>query len=132
MFHLTNVYKHELFEPSFSYHMTLHIEWFTTFKSNNFGFVYLIDDKACSITRMGYIEITIDDRGALTFNDVRYIQKMRHKLISLGTLQANGFSYKSDGYRDILKVSKGELTMMRTNRIIQTIGLYGSRCCCVS
>lgn len=42
-----------IIDSDFSYHMMLHQEWFTTFRSGNFAFIYLGDDKACTIARMG-------------------------------------------------------------------------------
>lgn len=56
-----------------------------------------------------------------TLNDVKYIQEFMKKLISLGTLQENGFSYKSNGDMDIMKVSKCALIVMRANRIVGNI-----------
>ncbi|CAJ2662759.1 unnamed protein product [Trifolium pratense] len=105
-----------ILDSSCSYHMTSNREWFTTFRSGSFGFVYLGDDKACAITGIGQIKIAMDDGGVRTLTDVRYIPELRKNLISLGTLQAHGYSYKSDGDRDILKVSKGALTVMRAKR----------------
>lgn len=97
--------------------MTSHREWFTTFRSRNFGFVYIGDDKTCTITRMTQIKISMDDGGMWTLNEVRYITKLRKNLISLGTLQENGFSYRSEGDRGNMKVSKSALIMMRGNRV---------------
>lgn len=48
-----------------------------------------------------------------TLDEVRYIPKLRKNLISLGTLQKNGFYYKFDGDTNIMKLSKGELIEMR-------------------
>jgi hypothetical protein len=93
--------------------MTPNREWFTTFRSGSFRFVYLGDDKACVITGIGHVKIAMDDSGVQTLNDVRYIPELRKNLISLVTLQANGYSYSSDGDMDILKVSKGALTVMK-------------------
>lgn len=45
-------------------------------------------------------------------NEIIYIPKLRKNLIFIGTLLTNGFSYRSDGDRDIMKVSKGALTVM--------------------
>lgn len=42
-------------------------------------------------------------------------------LISLGTLQENGFSHRSDRDKDILKVNKGALTVMRKNMTVGNI-----------
>src|ERR1044072_5703622 len=45
-----------------------------------------------------------------------YVPELRKNLISLGTLQANGYSFKSDGDKETLKVSKGAMTMMKARR----------------
>lgn len=49
-------------------------------------------------------------------NNVRYIPEFRKNSISLGMLQENDFFYKSDGYRDIMKVNKGSFNAMRARR----------------
>lgn len=91
--------------------MTPHQEWFTTFKSCNLEFVYLSDDKTCTITEMGQIKIPMVDCGVGTLNDVKYISELRKRLISSYTLHANDFS----------KVNKGALTVMRPIRIAGNI-----------
>jgi len=46
----------------------------------------------------------MDDGGVRSLCDVEHISELRKNLISVGTLQANGFSYRIDGDRDTLKV----------------------------
>ena len=99
-----------------SYHMTPHREWFNSFKSGDFGYVYLGDDKPCIIKGMGQVKIALDDGGVRTLSQVRYVPEVKKNLISLGTLQANGCSFKSNGNSDILRVSKGAMTVMRAKR----------------
>lgn len=41
--------------------MTTYREWFTTFNSGNFEFVYIGNDKVCTIIRIGQIKIVMDD-----------------------------------------------------------------------
>src|ERR1044072_9138891 len=65
---------------------------------------------------MGQIKIALDDGGVRTLGEVRYVPELRKNLISLGTLQENGYSFKSDGDRETLKVSKGALTVMKARR----------------
>ena len=43
--------------------------------------------------------------------DVRYIPNLRKNLISLGTLDHNGFNFKSEG--GVLKVSKVVMTVIK-------------------
>src|ERR1044072_1255829 len=85
-----------------SYHMTPHREWFHSFREGDFGHVFLGDDKTCAITGMRQIKIALDDGGVRTLGEVRYVPELRKNLISLETLQANGYSFKSDGDRDTL------------------------------
>lgn len=44
----------------------------------------------------------MDDSGVRTLNEVRYIPELSKNLISLCTLQENGFSYKSHGDNEIM------------------------------
>lgn len=88
-------------------------KWFTTYKSHNFGFIYMGNDKPCIIIGMRQIKIVMDDSGVRTLNNVTYILKLRKNLISIGILHANNFFYKFDRDKYIMKVNKGALTVMR-------------------
>ena len=46
---------------------------------------------------------------------------MRKNLISLGILHANGFNYRSDDDRKILRVTKGVLNVMKGKRTTKNI-----------
>lgn len=73
----------------------------------------------------------LDDCGVQTLNDIKYIPEFRKNPISLGTVQENGFSYRSHRDRDILKVGKDALTVMREKRTISNIyKLLGCNWCC--
>src|ERR1044072_32213 len=87
-----------------SYHMTPHREWFHSFREGDFGFVYLGDDKTCAITGMGQVKVALEEGGVQTLGEVRYVPELRKNVISLGILQVKGYSFKSDGDRDIMKV----------------------------
>lgn len=97
-----------IFYSGYSYHMSLHQKWFTIFKLYDFGFVYLGNDTTYTIIGMGQLKIAKEDGVMWTLSDVRYIPESRKNLISLDTLQENGFSYMSDGYKDIMKISDRE------------------------
>lgn len=86
-----------------------------------FSIVYLGDDKTCDITRKRQIKIAKDDGCMRTLTDVKYIPKLRNNLISLSTLQESGLSYRSEGDRDILKVDKGALTLIRAKKTTSNI-----------
>lgn len=104
VFHLTAAQKYGFLTQDFI-NTHVHQKWFITFRSNNFEFVYLDGDKICAITRMRKL------------NDVKDISEFRKNLISLYIVLENSFSYKSNGDMDIVKASKGALTVMRTKKI---------------
>lgn len=58
----------------------------------------------------------MNDCGVQIMKDVSYIPKLRKNLISVGTLHANGFFYKSDGHMDIMKVGNEALIVMKVWR----------------
>lgn len=101
--------------------MTPHREWFNYSKLGDFGLAYLGDDTTCIITRKGKIEIALDDGGVRTLGEVRYVLELRNNLIPLGTLQANGYLFRSDGDRDIMRVSKGSMRLMMEMRNVDNI-----------
>lgn len=102
-------------------HMTPHREQFNSFKSGYFGFVYLGDDKTCTIIGKGKIKISLDDDGECMLSEVCYVPELRKNLISLGTLKGNGYAFWSDGDKDIMRVNKGAMTLMTTKRSAENI-----------
>ena len=59
------------------------------------------------------------DSVTRTLCDVRHVPDLRKNLISLGTLESNGFNYKSTN--GVMKVSKGVLTMMKGQKLAGNI-----------
>uniref|UniRef100_A0A2N9F8B2 Integrase catalytic domain-containing protein n=1 Tax=Fagus sylvatica TaxID=28930 RepID=A0A2N9F8B2_FAGSY len=68
------------------------------------------NDATCTIIGMGTIKIKMSDGVVRTLEEVRHIPDMRKNLISLGTLDSKGYSYKSEN--GIMKVSKGAMVVM--------------------
>ena len=62
---------------------------------------------------MRQFKIALEDGGVRTLGEVRYVPKLRENLISLGTIHENDYSLRSEENRDILRVSKGAMTVMR-------------------
>lgn len=79
-------------------------------------FSILGDYKTCIITRKGKIKISLDDGGVRILSEVRYVLELRKNLISMGTLQENGYSLWSNGDRDIMRVRKGAMIVIMTRR----------------
>ena len=70
---------------------------------------------------MEKIKISLDDGGVRTLSEVRYVPELRKNLISLGTLQVNGFSLWLERDRDIMKASKDSVIVMWAKRIVGNI-----------
>ena len=56
-----------------------------------------------------------------TLCNVRQIPEVKKNLISLGTLHENGYSHKTDDDREIIKICKGALIVMKGKRTKENI-----------
>uniref|UniRef100_A0A2N9G8M7 CCHC-type domain-containing protein n=1 Tax=Fagus sylvatica TaxID=28930 RepID=A0A2N9G8M7_FAGSY len=83
-----------LLDSACSFHVTPHRNWFDTYRSINCGSVRMGNDATCTIIGMGTIKIKMSDGVVRTLEEVRHIPDMRKNLISLGTLDSKGYSYK--------------------------------------
>src|SRR4051812_33923753 len=54
-------------------------------------------------------------------SEVRYVAELRNNLIFLTTLQANGYLFQLDRDKDIMRISKGVITVMTTMRTVGNI-----------
>jgi hypothetical protein len=77
------------------------------------------NDTTCTIIGMGTIKIKMSDGVVRTLEEVRHIPNMRKNLISLGTLDSKGYSYKSENV--IMKVSKGAMVVMTGQKISSNV-----------
>jgi hypothetical protein len=68
------------------------------------------DDNPCEIVGIGSVQIKTHDGMTRTLKDVRHIPGMARNLISLSTLDAEGYKYSGSG--GVVKVSKGSLVYM--------------------
>ena len=59
------------------------------------------------------MRLRLHDGAERVLQQVRYIPGLKRNLISLGTLDAKGYSYKAFG--GVLKVTKGCLVVMKGN-----------------
>ncbi|KAE8681185.1 Detected protein of unknown function [Hibiscus syriacus] len=96
-----------------SYNITPNREWFSTYRPVNSGSVYLGDDRCCNIVGIGDVRIKMHDGSVRTLSGVRHIPDLKKNLISLGTLQKNGFIPKADEDRETIRIVKGALTVMK-------------------
>ena len=99
--------------------MTPNKDWFNTCRSVNSCSVLMGNDTSCQVAGIGNIKIKMSDGVVRTVCDVRHVPDLRNNLISLGTLDCNGFSYKSTS--EVMKVSKGAMTMMKWQKLAGNI-----------
>nr|GEX32113.1 retrovirus-related Pol polyprotein from transposon TNT 1-94 [Tanacetum cinerariifolium] len=88
-----------------SFHMTPKRDFLFDFKEFNGGTVLLGDNKACAIMRKGNVRVQMKDGLSFVLENVRYIPDLKRNLISLGTLDREGYTVKLQNGR--VKVIKG-------------------------
>ncbi|KAK9073212.1 hypothetical protein SSX86_007536 [Deinandra increscens subsp. villosa] len=84
--------EHEwILDSGCSYHMTPLKSCFKDFKEVKKGTVQLGDDRPCEIMGIGSMVLRLGNGTELELHDVRFIPKLRRSLISLGTLEKEGY-----------------------------------------
>jgi hypothetical protein len=106
--HLVNSW---LLDSSCSFYVTSNRGWFDTYRSVNSGIVTMGNGAHCTITGIGNIKIRMFEGVVRALCDVRHVQEVEKNLISLGTLDSNGFCFKSEGR--VMKVVKGAMVVMK-------------------
>ena len=97
-----------ILDSACSFHICTNKDWFSSYKPVQKGDVVRMGDyNPRDIVGIGSIRIKTDDGMTHTLKNVRYISGMARNLISLSTLDAEGFKYS--GSNGVLKVSKGSL-----------------------
>jgi hypothetical protein len=97
-----------------SFHVTSNRDWFDTYRSVNYGIVTMGNGAHCKMTSIANIGIKMFDGVVKTLCDVRHVPYVEKNMISFGTLDSNGFGYKSEG--GIMKVTKGVMVVMMGSR----------------
>jgi hypothetical protein len=100
-----------ILDSACSFHKTLNRDWFDTYRSVNSGIVTMGNGAHCKITGIGNIRIKMFDGVVRTLCDVRLVPKVEKNLILLGTLNLNGYGYKSVG--GVMKVTKAAMVVMK-------------------
>ncbi|GJX94185.1 hypothetical protein Tco_0348771 [Tanacetum coccineum] len=93
-----------------SYHMTHMRDFLYDFKVVDGGLVRLGDNRTCIIKGTGKVKIQLHDGSSFILEDVRYVPGLRRSLISLGTLEKEGYTMKMQMGR--IKEIKGCWVMM--------------------
>ncbi|KAK3030465.1 hypothetical protein RJ639_039150 [Escallonia herrerae] len=100
-----------ILNTSFSYHMCPNRDWFVIYRSFDGGKVLMENDVACKMVVIDSIQIRMHYGIVRNLIDVRYVPELRKNLISLGTLDSNGCSYRATG--GVMRIMKGALVVMK-------------------
>ncbi|GJT03991.1 zinc finger, CCHC-type containing protein [Tanacetum coccineum] len=90
-----------------SYHMTPRRDFLFDFKEFNGGTVLLGDNRECAIKGTKKVRVQMKDGLSFVLENVLYIPELKRNLISLGTLDREGYTVKLQNGR--VKVIKGSL-----------------------
>jgi hypothetical protein len=105
-----------LLDSGSSFHVTSNKEWFSSYKSGDFGVVYQADGTPQHIIGMGDIKIKTEAGDEVMLQDVRYMPRARRNLISLGELHGKGYLYYGDRDNSIMKVKANKKLVMKGKR----------------
>ncbi|KAH9670574.1 hypothetical protein KPL70_017033 [Citrus sinensis] len=98
-----------------TWHVTSRREWFHTYAPISGGSIYMGNDHALGIAGIGTIKIKIFDGTIRTIGEVRQVNGLKKNLLSLGQMDSHG--YKTHVKNGIMKIVKGVLVLMKTEKI---------------
>lgn len=107
-----------------SFHMCPTKSWFETLKEEEQGLVILGNNKTCRVKGIGSIRLRMYDGVDRVLQQVRYVPELKRNLISLGTLESSGYSFKAESGN--MRISKGSLLVMKAERRNALYFLLGS------
>ena len=91
--------------------MTPRKDWLLNFQHIEGGKLLMGNNQSCNITGIGSVRFKMWDGLYRTLDNVRFVSNLRRNLISLGMLDSNRGSYKSEN--GILKVMKGSMVVLK-------------------
>ena len=94
-----------------SFQMTSNTDWFETYISVNSSIFTMGNSAHCKISGICNIKIKMFDGVVKMSCDIRHVSEMEKNLVSLGTLDLNGYGYKSVG--GVMKITKGVMVVMK-------------------
>ena len=123
---ICNTYEYNeewLLDSGALHHICPHKYWFASYQTVNDVIVLLGDNNSCKTIGVGSVKIKMFDGVIRTLTDVRHVPELKKKLISLGVLDSCGNNFT--GLRGIVKVSKGDLMVMKAQKIGYLYKLVG-------
>ncbi|GKB87106.1 retrovirus-related pol polyprotein from transposon TNT 1-94 [Tanacetum coccineum] len=112
-----------------SYHMTPKLDILFDFLECDGGSVQLGDNRECKIKGIGKVMIQLKDGSSFVLHNVRYIPELKRNLISLGTLEKEGFTVKlqSDKVK-VINGSKVVLSGIRRDNCVYSLDGHAMEC----
>ncbi|GKD76506.1 zinc finger, CCHC-type containing protein [Tanacetum coccineum] len=92
-----------------SYHMTYKRDYWFNFEEYDGGNVLLGDDRECRVLRTGKVQVQMRDGSSFVLDNVRYVLELRQNLISLGTLEKEGF---------IVTMQSGKIKVIKSSQVV--------------
>ncbi|GJU15741.1 retrotransposon protein, putative, ty1-copia subclass [Tanacetum coccineum] len=92
-----------------SYHMTPMLDILFDFLECNGGSVQLGDNREWKIKGIGKVRVQLKDGSSFVLHNVRYIPELKRNLISLGTLEKEGYT---------VKLQSGKVKVINGSRVI--------------
>ncbi|GJW94260.1 hypothetical protein Tco_0173932 [Tanacetum coccineum] len=97
-----------------SCHITYMRDYLVDFEEYGGGNLLLSDGRECRVRGTGKVQVQMRDRSSFVLDNVRYVSELRRNLISLGTLEKEGFIVKMQSGK--IKVIKGSLGALSGTR----------------
>src|SRR3954467_13865077 len=94
-----------MLDSASSFHATPNREWFSSYKSGEFGSAYVGDDTGYRVAEVGDIKIKMFDGVERMLRGVRHVPGLRRNLISLGVLH-------DDRDKKTLNIMEDEVAVM--------------------
>ena len=82
------------------------------------------NNMSCKIIDIRSIKIRMHDCIIRTLSNIRHVPDLKKILISLGTLDSNGYKFSAEG--GVLRVNKGSLVVMKGKKVNTLYILQGS------
>ncbi|KAM3319479.1 putative protein isoform X1 [Capsicum chacoense] len=80
-----------ILDSAYTFHMCRNRDWFITYETVSKGVVLMRNNTPCKIVGIGTIIIKMFDGVVRTLGDVQYVPDLKRNLISLSTLDSNGY-----------------------------------------
>jgi hypothetical protein len=101
-----------MLDSASSFHATHKREWFTSYKSGDFGLAYLGDDTGYRAIGVGDIKTKMRGGVEQVRRGVRHVPMLRRNLISLGALHGDGMLFRIEPDLKTMKIMKEDETVM--------------------